>query len=201
MSVRVREFIGLLQNNVELINEIAKLESHTISRKNVLNLITQLYSPSTLEILDNRVKRLSTSKPFPVLQYLDDTDEYLLAPKVANLVLWLSNNLHLASHRIIKALISDIEDASQSIVKLMDEQPINLYLLRKRMDQLSTSNIELSECAGGNLRSIGTKVQEFKEEVLDFETKQIKARLLMDDHLTPMREIIDPDGPMINALE
>ena len=201
MSVRVREFIGLLQNNVELINEIAKLESHTISRKNVLNLITQLYSPSTLEKLDNRVKRLSTSKPFPVLQYLDDTDEYLLAPKVANLVLWLSNNLHLASHRIIKALISDIEDASQSIVKLLDEQPINLYLLRKRMDQLSTSNIELSECAGGNLRSIGTKVQEFKEEVLDFETKQIKARLLMDDHLTPMREIIDPDGPMINALE
>ena len=183
MSVRVREFIGLLQNNVELINEIAKLESHTISRKNVLNLITQLYSPSTLEILDNRVQRLSTSKPFPVLQYLDDTDEYLLAPKVANLILWLSNNLHLASHRIIKALISDIEDASQSIVKLMDEQPINLYLLRKRMDQLSTSNIELSECAGGNLRSIGTKVQEFKEEVLDFETKQIKARLLMDDHL------------------
>ena len=78
MSVRVREFIGLLQNNVELINEIAKLESHTISRKNVLNLITQLYSPSTLEILDNRVKRLSTSKPFPVLQYLDDTDDYLL---------------------------------------------------------------------------------------------------------------------------
>ena len=201
MSVRVREFIGLLQNNVELINEIAKLESHTISRKNVLNLITQLYSPNTLEILENRIKRLSTSKPFPVLQYLDDTDEYLLAPKVANLVLWLSNNLHLASHRIIKALISDIEDASQSIVKLMDEQPINLYLLRKRMDQLSTSNIELSECAGGNLRSIGTKVQEFKEEVLDFETKQIKARLLMDDHLTPMREIIDPDGPMINALE
>ena len=131
MSVRVREFIGLLQNNVELINEIAKLESHTISRKNVLNLITQLYAPSTLEILDNRVKRLSTSKPFPVLQYLDDTDEYLLAPKVANLVLWLSNNLHLASHRIIKALISDIEDASQSIVKLLDEQPINLYLCEK----------------------------------------------------------------------
>ena len=55
MSVRVREFIGLLQNNVELINEIAKLESHTISRKNVLNLMNQLYSPNTLEILENLV--------------------------------------------------------------------------------------------------------------------------------------------------
>ena len=186
MSIRVREFIGILQNNVELVNEVAKLESHTISQNYLVNLIEQLYSPPTIEILQNRLKKLSNSKPFPVLSYQEETDEFLLAPKVANLVLWLSNNLHLASHRIIKALIDDINDACDSISEVIEEQPINLYMLKERMNQLSKSNIELAECAGGNLRSIGTKVQEFKEEILDFETKQIKARLLMDDHLTPM---------------
>ena len=201
MSERVRDFIGILQSNVELVNEVAKLESHTISHKYLVNLIEQLYSPPKPEILQNRLKRLSNSKPFPVLSYQEETDEFLLAPKVANLVLWLSNNLHLASHRIIKALIDDINDVCDSISEIIEEQPINLYMLKERMNQLSKSNIELAECAGGNLRSIGTKVQEFKEEILDFETKQIKARLLMDDHLTPMREIIDPDGPMIHALE
>jgi len=201
MSIRVREFIGILQNNVELVNEVAKLESHTISQNYLVNLIEQLYSPPTMETLQNRLKKLSNSKPFPVLSYQEETDEFLLAPKVANLVLWLSNNLHLASHRIIKALIDDINDACDSISEVIEEQPINLYMLKERMNQLSKSNIELAECAGGNLRSIGTKVQEFKEEILDFETKQIKARLLMDDHLTPMREIIDPNGPMIHALE
>ena len=201
MSERVRDFIGILQSNVKLVNEVAKLESHTISHKHLLNLIEQLYSPATPEILHNRLKRLSNSKPYPVLSYQQETDEFLLAPKVANLVLWLSNNLHLASHRIIKALIEDINDASDSISVIIEEQPINLYMLKQRMNQLSKSNIELAECAGGNLRSIGTKVQEFKEEILDFETKQIKAMLLMDDHLTPMREIIDPEGPMIQALE
>ena len=201
MSERVRDFIGILQSNVELVNEVAKLESHTISHGYLVNLIEQLYSPPTPEILQNRLKRLSNSKPFPVLSYQEETDEYLLAPKVANLVLWLSNNLHIASHRIIKALIDDINHACDSISDIIEKQPINLYMLKERINQLSNSNIELAECAGGNLRSIGTKVQEFKEEILDFETKQIKARLLMDDHLTPMREIIDPDGPMIHALE
>ena len=59
MSARVREFIGVLQSNVELVNEVAKLESHTISQKYLVNLIDQLYSPPTPEILQNRLKRLS----------------------------------------------------------------------------------------------------------------------------------------------
>ena len=201
MAVRIREFIAILQNNVELVNEIAKFDSHSVSYQYLVNLIEQLYSPATKEALNHRLKRLCNTKPFPVLTYEEETDEFLLAPKVANLVLWLSNNLHLASHRIIKAIIDDINDSCDSISEIVEEQPINLFMLKERMNQLSKSNIELAECAGGNLRSIGTKVQEFKEEILDFETKQIKARLLMDDHLTPMREIIDPDGPMIHALE
>ena len=43
MSERVRDFIGILQANVELVNEVAKLESHTISHKYLVNLIEQLY--------------------------------------------------------------------------------------------------------------------------------------------------------------
>ena len=53
MSARVREFIGVLQSNVELVNEVAKLESHTISKKYLVILIEQLYSPPNTEKLQN----------------------------------------------------------------------------------------------------------------------------------------------------
>ncbi len=201
MSIRVKRFISLIQSNVELLNEIAKLDAQTITDDYLRVLIGQLYPTASEESVQNKIEQLSTSKPYPILEQSEFDDEFVLASKVADLILWLSNNLHLASHRIIRALIEDINDASDSISKILEEQPINLYLLKEKMNALRRAIHELAECAVGNLRSIGTRVQEFKEEVLDFETKQIKARLLMDEHLEPMREIIDPEGPMVDALE
>ena len=63
MAVRIREFIAILQNNVELVNEIAKFDSHSVSYQYLVNLIEQLYSPATKEALNHRLKRLCTTKP------------------------------------------------------------------------------------------------------------------------------------------
>jgi hypothetical protein len=201
MSGRVRDFILLVQNNIELLTEISKLDNYSISQQNLFSLTTHLYSNLTDIQVTNKIDTLCETKPFPILDFHESDDEFTLASRVGDLILWLSNNLHLASHRIILAIIEDMSAAIEAVGNILNSTEINLYLLKKHMTTLRRSNTRLSECASENLFSIGTQIQEFKEELIDYETKQVKARFLLDEYLDPMRDIIDPEGPMVSTIE
>ena len=131
MSGRVRDFILLVQNNIELLTEISKLDNYSISHQNLFSLTTHLYSNLTDIQVTNKIDTLCETKPFPILDFHESDDEFTLASRVGDLILWLSNNLHLASHRIILAIIEDMSAAIEAVGNILNSTEINLYLLKK----------------------------------------------------------------------
>ena len=78
MSGRVKDFILLVQNNIQLLTEISKLDNYSISHQNLFSLTTHLYSDLTDEQVTNRFDTLRESKPFPILDFHEiECDEYL----------------------------------------------------------------------------------------------------------------------------
>jgi len=194
---RIREFLRLLYKHEEILTYISQQPSQSISIDYLHILIRQTNAEFNETQVENLSSYLQRSDP-PILSLLDD-GTFVLATRVTDLLLWLSNKMYLVNDKIIIALVEEMREISEKISLEMNRPKINSHMIDQHLEAMWRVNSQLRDISDSNKRAIGTQTQELRDGAKDFETKQMMAQMI-SDYLEPMKELIDENSGVVNAM-